>query len=104
MLQCTGQGGPKMMLQPISEGPEALPKAQPTLQPNPAASEVLVQGFAGEDCLLHLMDLTGRTVVREVRFNGNTTLPLHAIRPGTYLCRITTDGGRTWTGRLVVGL
>ncbi|MCC6841426.1 MAG: right-handed parallel beta-helix repeat-containing protein, partial [Flavobacteriales bacterium] len=68
MLQCTGQGGPKMMLQPISEGPEALPKAQPTLQPNPAASEVLVQGFAGEDCLLHLMDLTGRTVVREVRF------------------------------------
>jgi hypothetical protein len=102
MLSCTGHGGPKMMVQPMAEGPDALPLARPTLQPNPAATEVRVQGFAGEDCLLRLLDITGRTVVQEVQFNNSTTLPLQAVRPGTYLCRITSSKGQLWTGRLVV--
>lgn len=104
MLQCTGHGGPKMMMQPVAEGPDASPTAQPALQPNPATSEVLVQGFAGEDCTLRLLDITGRVVVQEVRFEGTTLLPLGSVRPGTYLCRISGTSGQTWTGRLVVGL
>lgn len=35
-------------------------------------------------------------------FSG-TILPLQDLRPGTYVCRLATAAGRTWSGRLVVG-
>lgn len=103
MLQCTGHGGPKMMMQPVAEGPDASPTAQPALQPNPATSEVLVQGFADEDCTLRVLDITGRVVVQELRFTGKTWLPLADVQPGTYVCLITTSKARLWQGKLVVG-
>lgn len=101
LLICSGEAGTRSLL---ATGPEqAATDSEPTLQPNPATTEVSVQGFAGADCVLRLLDITGRTVVQEVRFNGSTTIPIQSLRPGTYLCRITADNERTWTGRLVVG-
>jgi hypothetical protein len=103
LLQCTRQGGPKMMMQPMAEAPDAYPTAQPALQPNPATSEVLVQGWPDAECTLRIMDVTGRAVTKEMRFTGKVPVPLDGIKPGTYLCRITDGQGRTWADRLVVG-
>lgn len=104
MLSCTGQGGTKMLMQAPAAGLEDSSMAQPGLQPNPATTEVLVRGFAGEDCTLRILDITGRVVVQELRFKGTALLPLGGVRPGTYLCRINGTSGQTWTERLVVGL
>ncbi len=73
------------------------------LWPNPATTEVLVRGFGDEECLLRLMDITGRVVIQEVRFTGKTRLPLADVQPGTYVCLITTSKGHLWQGKLVVG-
>ena len=103
LLQCSGHSVPKMMFAQGAADAAAPAGPQPGLQPNPATKEVLVLGFAGEDCTMRILDITGRSVVPEVPFKDRTVLPLTAVRPGTYLCRITTGAGRTWTGRLVVG-
>ncbi|MBS1569654.1 MAG: right-handed parallel beta-helix repeat-containing protein, partial [Bacteroidetes bacterium] len=103
MLACTGQGGTKILMQTPASGPEDSSMAQPGLQPNPATTEVLVRGFGDEECLLRLMDITGRVVIQEVRFTGKTRLPLADVQPGTYVCLITTSKGHLWQGKLVVG-
>ena len=104
MALCDGQGTPQMMITSGVHAATTEEGSQPRLQPNPATTEVLVQGYTDEDCILRIMDITGRAVVEEVRFNTTTTVPLQGIRPGTYVCRITTRTGRSWIGRLVVGL
>lgn len=103
MLACTGQGGTKILMQTPASGPEDSSMAQPGLQPNPATTEVLVRGFGDEECLLRLMDITGRVVIQEVRFTGKTRLPLADVQPGTYVCLITTSKGHLWQGKMVVG-
>jgi hypothetical protein len=103
MLACTGQGGTKILMQTPASGPEDSSMAQPGLQPNPATTEVLVRGFGDEECLLRLMDITGRVVIQEVRFTGKTRLPLADVQPGTYVCLITTSKGHLWQGKMMVG-
>lgn len=73
------------------------------VRPNPATQEVLVQGWPDTECTLWIMDLAGREVVKAIHFKGQTTVPVHQLSPGTYLCRIMDAGGRTGTNRLVVG-
>lgn len=103
MESCTGQGAPKRSI--AQSMAAAVPTtAQPSLYPNPATTEVRVQGFNDEDCSITIVDITGRAVLREERFNNSTTVALNGLLPGTYLCRITGAAGQTWTGKLVVGL
>ncbi len=101
MTACSGQGGAKAMPQGTATGPDGT--GQPMLLPNPANAQVLVQGYPGEDCLLRILDLSGRMVLPVMRFNGSITVLTHGLQPGAYLCRITTAAGLSWTDRLVVG-
>ncbi len=104
MLACGGPGDPKLVMASAT-GPDASRlEPPPDLPPNPASTEVQVQGFASEPCTVRILDITGRVVVPETRFESSTVLPLHHLRPGTYVCRIATEAGRTWSGRLVVGM
>lgn len=102
MEGCTGHGAPKKSsAQALGHN---LPLAeQPTLHPNPASTEVIVQGWPDTECTMQVMDLTGRMVAPELRFTGQASLPLDGINPGTYLCRLSDSQGRTWMDKLVVG-
>ena len=104
MLVCGGHGNPKLVMQVSTTRLAESRSALPGLEPNPASSQVQVQGYAGEPCTVRILDITGRVVVPETRFESSTVLPLHHLRPGTYVCRIATVAGRTWSGRLVVGM
>ena len=101
MESCGGHGAPKRM---ASSGTDDAASAAtlPSIRPNPATQEVLVQGWPDTDCTLWIMDLTGRAVAQEIRFTGQATVPVHNLLPGTYLCRIMDAQGRITTDRLVV--
>jgi hypothetical protein len=75
----------------------------PGLRPNPATTEVSVQGYPGQDCTLRIMDATGRAAIKEVHFNGSATVPVVGIGPGIYMVQIIPEQGNTWSGRLVIG-
>ncbi len=77
--------------------------ALPSVRPNPATREVLVQGWPGTEHTLLILDLAGRPVAPEVRFKEQATVPVHNLSPGTYLCRFMDAEGHSATERLVVG-
>lgn len=102
MESCGERGEQKRM---VSSGRDdaASAAALPSIWPNPATQEVLVQGWPGTECTLWILDLAGREVAKAIQFKGQTTVPVHQLSPGTYLCRITDAEGRSGTNRLVVG-
>lgn len=69
--------------------------------PNPAQT-VLNVYTEGKLERISILDLSGRIVKKFIN-PSNGAIDISSLSPGTYVCRIFTDAGRTWTGRLVVG-
>jgi hypothetical protein len=51
--------------------------------PNPTRQALYVELAADED--LQVVDLSGRVLMRQAGVQGRNTLPVHSLRPGTYL-------------------
>ncbi len=85
-------------------GMELVDESQPfTLWPNPSDGRFEVRMALQEDAILEVFDALGRSVrAPERTFQGYGTF--HAeLPPGTYVVRITTDGGSRMTQLLSVG-
>lgn len=102
VANCGGHGVTKRLVATLEDG-TVQAQSQPSIRPNPATSEITVQGWGDTDCTLWIMDLTGRALAKELRFTGQTTVPIHSLLPGSYLCRIGDDQGRIATEKLMVG-
>ncbi|MEO7081466.1 MAG: T9SS type A sorting domain-containing protein, partial [Flavobacteriales bacterium] len=102
MDACLGHGTPKMAAARTDAGSGMLAAGTPYMLPNPASSFVQVQGYMDQGSNLIIMDVMGRSILKEIQVSGKIEVPLGAFSPGIYLCRITGGNGGTWTGRLVI--
>ncbi len=102
MDACLGHGTPKMAAARTDAGSGMLAAGTPYMLPNPASSFVQVQGYMDQESNLIIMDVMGRSILKEIQFSGKIEVPLGSFSPGIYLCRITGGNGGTWTGRLVI--
>lgn len=102
MEQC-GIGSVKSISAGQFEDDPAKIDITPKIHPNPASTELTVEGYPGQDCTLRIFDAIGRDVIKEIHFSGNTVLSVLGLSPGLYLYQILTDQGNRWTDRLVIG-
>jgi len=79
--------------------PASLPAA--VLYPNPAHSSFTVSGLPGNETLMTVSDLVGRTLLRQTVVGPAVTLDASTLAAGTYLVTLTTPRSST-TLRLVV--
>lgn len=68
--------------------------------PNPCTDRLHLSAIA-EARAADVLDLSGRVISRQPIANGSTELSTAALAPGTYVLRLTTDGGHTRQVRFV---
>ncbi len=65
------------------------------LCPNPTSSDVTVSVGSGQQAVVSVIDLQGRTVIPATTIISSYTIPHSSLPSGTYLLRITTSAGIT---------
>lgn len=73
-----------------------------SMYPNPTSDQVeIVLGGARSTADLHVLDATGRTVMKQALHRARTVVDLRRLRPGIYLVQLES-GNHTTTMRLVI--
>ncbi len=70
--------------------------------PNPSEGIITIERYSNQQYELSIVDLTGKTMVRELNLSGTSSVDLSLLSKGYYIIQITEQSGNVSTKKLII--